>query len=437
MEKFKSHYDYVIFGGGLSGLVAAYTLSKRGASCLVLEKSPKLGGGNKSFQNTEGDTFDWGYHALDLNRSKTTTEFFTEVLKDSYFEYNLKRGIVLEDTVLAYNSTLDEWPAQLREEIGLESISGNVNDVNSEELERVYGEKFTRYATENVLGSYPSIQWSIEHGGQVNDHLGYIFPWFYPKSDLGVDRKSESESYHDKMRGNEAQKIGYPKSGGFYGFIQGIVDGLDSKVDIVTDFMNNNFKVIYKEGTHEVSHLTYADNKVTGEKYLWCAPVTSFLAPIDSSIRELGVPQKLVLGNFKLKTDKKSDWHEILVGSKNHLINRICFPGKLQNKENNLVQVEFYFPLGQCEYTEKEWEEKWTQSIISLGLIDSKEEIKSFQFKQDFRGFVSKHKFTEMSKIVFSKLENVRTNLDFPFKIVGPENINRIVSGVIEYCEKQ
>ena len=42
-------YDFIIIGGGMSGLVCAYILSKEGKKVIVLEKNSQLGGGLQIF----------------------------------------------------------------------------------------------------------------------------------------------------------------------------------------------------------------------------------------------------------------------------------------------------------------------------------------------------------------------------------------------------
>ncbi|GJQ20087.1 MAG: phytoene dehydrogenase [Bacteroidia bacterium] len=58
-------YDTIIIGGGLAGLSAAVELSSRGASVLLLEQRPHLGGRTYSFRDKKtGDSVDNGQHLL-------------------------------------------------------------------------------------------------------------------------------------------------------------------------------------------------------------------------------------------------------------------------------------------------------------------------------------------------------------------------------------
>ena len=54
-------YDFVIIGGGMSGLVCAYILSKEGKNVIVLEKNSQLGGGLQIFSRDK-TLFETGVH---------------------------------------------------------------------------------------------------------------------------------------------------------------------------------------------------------------------------------------------------------------------------------------------------------------------------------------------------------------------------------------
>lgn len=74
-------YDVIIVGAGISGLLAALTLSKHGKKILVLEKRRHLGGNCNSYM-VDGYQVDTGAHAI--------THLITGPLKrlmDNYFDY--------------------------------------------------------------------------------------------------------------------------------------------------------------------------------------------------------------------------------------------------------------------------------------------------------------------------------------------------------------
>lgn len=57
-------YDCIVVGAGISGLSAAYTLYKRGASVLVVEKLPRIGGAIWSEQTDDGFVLEHGTQTI-------------------------------------------------------------------------------------------------------------------------------------------------------------------------------------------------------------------------------------------------------------------------------------------------------------------------------------------------------------------------------------
>ncbi|WP_292379567.1 phytoene desaturase family protein [Methanosarcina sp. UBA289] len=74
-------YDVIVVGAGISGLLAALTLSKHGKTVLVLEKSQHLGGNCNSYM-VDGYQVDTGAHAI-----THLIEGPLKRLMDNYFDY--------------------------------------------------------------------------------------------------------------------------------------------------------------------------------------------------------------------------------------------------------------------------------------------------------------------------------------------------------------
>ncbi|MDD4749236.1 MAG: NAD(P)/FAD-dependent oxidoreductase [Methanosarcinaceae archaeon] len=74
-------YDVIVVGAGVSGLLAALTLSKHGKKVLVLEKKSKLGGNCNSYM-VDGFQVDTGAHAITHLQAGPLRR-----LMDNYFDY--------------------------------------------------------------------------------------------------------------------------------------------------------------------------------------------------------------------------------------------------------------------------------------------------------------------------------------------------------------
>jgi phytoene dehydrogenase-like protein len=424
-----SRRDAIVIGGGLSGLIAAGLLSRLGLDTLVLERSPEAGGGVQSIRDGLGNVFDKGYHTLDYGRSEVTTRYFQRLLAGNFRRMELKRGLVLGDSVLPYNAPFEQWPAGLRDLFdgppGMDDL-GSMPDRDA--LAGVYGRRFADYAFDEILASYPSKAWALRNGGRPEEHIDYVYPWFFPRARRGSARIGETYAYHDRMR-EVRQEILYPSSGGFGAFVRAIEEDVDGRFCEIRTGVKD-VRIAFAPGTRRVEGVQAGDEFVQANHYFWCAPLPALLKTFGIGI-EAGPPQKIVIGNFAFSGPLPVDYHEILVGSRAHLINRICYPGLLSGGPNTLLQTEFYFPDGEFPADPAFWEDSWADSIRRLGLAGDTKPA-GFQLFSEFRGVVAAKRYQTLSEETFEAFGRVETDLVVPFYNLGPENINRLVPGVLK-----
>ena len=428
-----SEKSVIIFGGGLSGLVAASICSQSGIKSLLVENTNLLGGGNKSLKDKEGNIFDYGYHALDYNRSLVTTKFFKKVVKNNYRKFKLKRGIIIRNHLIPYNEKINNWPKELKilfpKKLKNDVIKGKLS---RKKISKVFGKKFTNLAYDEILRSYPSINWSLKNGGKEEDFFSLVYPWFFPRTKKINQRKSEWDVFHDKMRNDLNHFVLYPKKGGFGSFVESIYDNINQKYcKIIKNAKNIEFNIQPK--TKKISSVKINGKVCVADTYFWCNSPISLCKILDIKIKEkIGRPQQIVFGNFVLKNKIKSRFHEILVGSNQHKINRISFPGKIANNNNKLIQVEYSFPLTATKYDKTALKKSWINSLKILGIIHKQDQIKKFTFIKEIRGFVTKHNSDELRNFYKKMMHGkIGDNIIIPSFNLGPENINRIVPDVI------
>lgn len=428
------HKTIVIIGGGLSGLVSANICSHLGIDTIVLEKSNSLGGGNKSFINKQGQIFDYGYHALDENRSLITTNFFKKVLRNQFHKIKLNRGIVLKNNLFRYNEDFQNWPMDFQKFFKIGNLDDNIkNDLSRKKISKIYGIKFTDFAFDEITNSYPTIKWSLEHGGKIENFIGLVYPWFFPKKFKTVTRDNEWNSFHDKKRISQNHFVLYPKNNGFQGFTDAIIKDIDKKYCTIKKNIKN-LEININSTNNNISNIKVGNQLISGDVYFWCtSPV--LLAKklnIDSKIVKSGKIQKIIFGNFVFEKKLSVPYHEILVGSLEHKINRISFPGRIAKNTNNLIQVEFSFPENQFKYDENFWKNSWMKSLEILGIVKKNNHLNDFTFISEKRGFVSKHSLAFLTKSLRNDImKNIGGNIAFPSFNLGPENINRVIPEVI------
>ncbi len=423
------NYDVVIIGAGLSGLVAAYTLSSFGVKCCLLEKNSKIGGGNISFENELGDIFDSGFHALDDMRSVITNKLFRKVINQECIRVKLKRGIYIGGELIDYNSPVEEWPASISSKISISSEDEMSGDVTFEKISKIFGSEFATFCEDEIFNSYPSEVRSVLEGRDRKHKFNLIYPWFFPKVKKSVaisDSYTEWENYHNSMREKD-QYVLYPKDNGFYGFIEGMFDHIDKKYCDV--FLECGELNINMDDKYQCTGISTKLLNISAENYFWCAPFFGLAAKLKLPMPE-GIAQTLVLGSFRFNGDLNSSYHEILVGDKSHKINRISFPGNIRKSKNNLVQVEFFYPTDEINMDVDAWRTCWVESLRRMNIIEL-EEVESFRFDIQAKGMVTKTPLNEISEKYSGLISNVGSNFFVPFVNAGPENINRLVPEVI------
>ena len=290
----------VIIGGGLSGLVSANICSHLGIKSVILEKSNSLGGGNKSKNDSQGNIFDYGYHALDENRSLLTTKFFQKVLKNEYFKFKLNRGLVLKNNLFPYNQKFSKWPKEFQQHFKINSLDDNIiNNLSRKNISKIYGKEFTNFAFDQITKSYPSIKWAIENGGKEEDFFGLIYPWFFPSKNKISTRNSEWYKFHDKKRMLLDHYVLYPKNGGFQGFTDAIVNDIDMKYCKIKKNIKQ-LEIKTNSKTNNIESIKVNDKLIHGDLFFWCTspiPLAKMLK-IKSPIYKSGLPQTIIFGNF-------------------------------------------------------------------------------------------------------------------------------------------
>mgnify|MGYP005625710307 FL=1 len=424
----------VIIGGGLSGLVSANICSHLGIDTVLLEKSNLLGGGNKSQKDSQGNIFDYGYHALDENRSLVATKFFKKVLKNEFYRLKLSRGIVINNSLFPYNEKFSKWPKEFQDNFKISNLDDDIkNNLNRKNISKIYGKKFTDFAFDKIAKSYPTIKWSIENGGKEEDFIGFVYPWFFPRKNKKTPRDSEWDYFHDKKRMSLDHYVLYPKNNGFQGFIDAIAQDIEMKYcKIKKNVKNLEFNTDSR--TNNILSIKANNELITGDLFFWCSSPISLakILKIKSSVTTSGIPQTIIFGNFVFEKNISSNFHEILVGGLDHQINRISFPGKIMKKKNNLIQVEYSFPNNLFEFKKNSWKQSWLKSLHSLGLVKKDNLLKNFNFISETRGFVSKYDFPFLTNTLKNKImRSIGNNIVIPGFNLGPENINRVIPEVI------
>ncbi len=418
-------HDVIILGGGIGGLAAAAALGGAGLKVLLVEQGAALGGGNRSHP-LEGHFFDQGYHALDYGRSLLVTRLLEKALAGNAQVQPLCRWIHLRGELIPYNAPLEDWPGALREMITVgEDVASAGGPPDRAELARRFGPAFSDFMAEEVLNSYPSQRWLRDQMGVPEKALlGTVYPWFFPRSQSTASAQDESSSYHARMR-QGSQQVLYPRVGGFGAVATGLealarnagVEIVVGPSDFAMNFEGSQLRSVQANGTRNA------------RVYLWCAP----LPPL---MKNLGIPlprlqgQDFVFGHYVLEAPVPRDIHEILVGSKDLLINRVSFPGKLAGDDAPTLQLEFNFPAGEYPRDEQYWRERWARDLSTMGLVEPAG-VRRAHILATPRGFLMRDDAETVKRGLMDSLDRLGSNVRVPYPSFGPENINRLLPGNI------
>ncbi len=423
-------FDAIVIGGGISGLITTQILSQSGYRVLLAEKEENLGGTNSSFKNARGDTFDFGYHTVDYTRSPFTTRFFGRMLKDKFHTLSLRRGIALQGHTLPYNAPISEWPRSITEKIGLSDFHDTLDGPPTREaIENIYGAYLARMAFDEILPSYPSLAWQKKNGKVESDLMDSVYPWFFPQTSAKVVEGPEWVKYHQQVRNQGEHLVMYPNEGGFGSFISGIYDHIDlSHVTVVKGFASMD--VVLDQKDQRISKVVIDGSSYTANRYFWCAPLV-IMGRLLGMQFPVAHPQMLCLGSYAFENEFPFRFHEVLVGEKDVPINRISFPGAIAGKKNDLVQIEFAYPVGDLDIKADSWKVDCLKYLVERGLIPADNKPVDYAYFGAVKGFISSHDPRQMLADFQARLQST-TNVTYPYVGLEADNINRIVPSVFK-----
>lgn len=180
-------FDFIVVGGGLSGMVAAHQLAEAGKSVLVLEREPELGGLLKETRK-DGFSFDIGGHWLHAKGLEGVADMFTGLCEHERHAFVYHEGRYGRFPVQAFYADVYDDPDQITAELtdpgnpdGLEGYGGMLRFRYGPTL---YGRFFEPY-NQKLFGREDLD--SLEYGKlervrnvRVGDQKGYNDTFLYP-----------------------------------------------------------------------------------------------------------------------------------------------------------------------------------------------------------------------------------------------------------------
>lgn len=234
------HYDYIILGGGISGLTFGRLLQQHtNKTFLILEKEAEVGGLCRT-KNVDGNWFDiGGGHFLCTKQQRVYDFVFSHVPKESFNSFERKTNIAIHDTHVDYPLEDNLW--QLSKELQLEYVYSALRSLELSE----WSSSFENYIIKNVgkkiydtyLRPYNEKLWGIPMSELDSD-------WAYKIPATGLRSILRSVIYKEANKGliPSHQTFYYPKEGGFGVIPTAIYEKVKDNVLLNTsvNFLNYN-----------------------------------------------------------------------------------------------------------------------------------------------------------------------------------------------------
>jgi sialic acid synthase SpsE/protoporphyrinogen oxidase len=375
---------YHIIGSGVSGLVAAYELAKKGKNVRLYEKLELVGGIART-EIIDGVSYDCGPHLFHTNNPEIK-DYWLSLLKDEVTEPDLYGANLIEGKVYEYPISFESLEKQFTKK-EIKTIKTEIAAINKEELA-----ESKNYAdfVKNLAGEFLSKLFFTKYPEKL---------WGIPTNQLSAKFAPRRVEIRDKQRAFHSGK------GKWAGVLKGgcgaLAKAIESKLNnlgVYVEF-NKELNLIEMSGkdsknnTKNISALHFTDHELVdlspNDVVISTIPITqmSHLLKAENKLwyRNLKIP--CILVNKKIELPGSYDWlyiddadiifHRITLQNsfsekgipKNHSILSLeiaCSDGdKIDLTENSKIIHKCINGLEKLKIIEK-------KDVISTHIIDAK-----------------------------------------------------------------
>lgn len=440
------HYtDNLIIGAGLVGALTARLLARRGERGILLERSSDPGGVNGSFTDSKGNWFDHGRHVINYDRSGFTRCLVTEVLKGRLRRFDLARSIVVRGHCIPYAAETDAWPEALRRHISLDPAARVRLGSSRAEFARAYGPWLADLAFDDMLAAYPPLVWQREQGVPEAHLMRWIFPWFFPRSEVeaapapGAEEgvySEESRLYHYRCRHADPPRetVIYPLERGYARLIEGMLEDAAGHIELIMGAQDLHIDLDPESLRVNAVHAGGVDYRAG--RVFWCIPLP-VLCRLAGWPLPAGEAQWELLGSFTFRDPVRLRDHEVLFADPAHRIRRINNPGLIAGQETSTtLQVEYTTVGGEAREAQECWRERWLHSLRELGFVGNNNPVEEFDFRALSRGVVSTEDLGAFLEDCRRRIAAAGTNLIAPHLAVASDNNCRLIPQVCERIDR-
>jgi len=231
----KNIYDYVIIGGGITGVAAARRLQQLGKTNFVLLEGEKESGGLCRTRVIDGHYLDiGGGHVLHSKFPEVLDWIFDHIPKEDFNKYDTKVLIDLEGHPVEFPIELNLWqlPTDLQVEYLYSYLTAASKEVKYENFESWIRNYLGDKIADNYMIPYNKKLWCMDISKLNTDWLIKI-----PETDIKLVLKSiieRNSNFTEQIVSHKS--FYYPKYGGF----QSVFDAIKKPVN---DYIELNVNV--------------------------------------------------------------------------------------------------------------------------------------------------------------------------------------------------
>lgn len=306
----------------LKSLAVARHFQLQGRNFTIFDSQKKL-----NFDGSflvQGHSFDCGYHAIDIGRSKEWGGIL-DTLDLSWSITSGTRAMVLLGKMLPRN-----YDGILLRDVISDVDTRKFQEPFLRHLESHYGTALVDYCLQDIVASYAQNSIWAEARFSPKEVLKNVYPWFFPKSDTDSFNLIEPHFHYFNSYKHSSR---YPAEGSF----ASITDALRAAVGAqITGIESDNN---YRFGAFDDAGVFVSPG--SDRNGLHIVPVNHFelsqrfLLPYPKSRQT-----NFYLVSIVLVEPMILNVNEILVGDQRYLFDRISSPDVLQKKSVLRIQVE-------------------------------------------------------------------------------------------------
>jgi len=359
------------------------------------------------------NTFDCGYHAVDIERSVQ----YNTILDSLNINWEITEG----KRLLVFNNTIFDRGYNFEKiKNSFSIINKNLyKDTFLSNLESIYGSEFVKFSIENIAESYVQNRLWIKKKLSSEKILNNIYPWFFPNNKKDNLDKIKKHFHNDV---NKKVYVRYPKKGGFMNIVKSARLSLNESISIIED---NSYKIAKIDDNGFLADTNKNTLHIWPIDYFDIASRFGFELPEFETVNFYLVS---VILNKKINLN----CNEILVGDKSFYIDRISSPQTLMGL-NEIDTIQF-----ECEHENEINENELINNLLEFSkLFLNVNVFLSYDIKKVKIKRYNSERISEMTNKIIDFVENKNPQLIVLNRSFNYENLSDGIPSLIKIIKKR